>query len=126
MERAAAVGVVLRWCALLGWGAARAVGGSPNAEGGWARCSRVEIALVTSNGLARGDARSGHSGSGSVFAGEGLGMESDYDFASAVYGRELDDPAEVGRRAGERAVRRLHAKKPPTRDRKSTRLNSSH
>src|SRR3546814_12729473 len=42
-------------------------------------------------------------------------MESDYDFASAVYGRELDDPAEVGRRAGERAVRRLHAKKPPTR-----------
>src|SRR3546814_18900634 len=42
-------------------------------------------------------------------------MESDYDFASAVYGRELDDPAEFGRRAGERAVRRLHAKKPPTR-----------
>src|SRR3546814_15053095 len=42
-------------------------------------------------------------------------MEIDYDSASAVYGRELDDPAEVGRRAGERAVRRLHAKKPPTR-----------
>src|SRR3546814_568453 len=42
-------------------------------------------------------------------------MDSDYDFASAVNGRELADPAEVGRRAGERAVRRLHAKKPPTR-----------
>src|SRR3546814_19189982 len=58
---------------------------------------------------------SGYSVSGSVIAGEGLVLESDYDFASAVYGRERDDPAEVGRRAGERAFRRLHAKKPPTR-----------
>ncbi|MGE5766796.1 MAG: TldD/PmbA family protein, partial [Bacteroidota bacterium] len=74
-----------------------------------------EIALVTSNGFARGYARSGHSVGVSVIAGEGLGMESDYEFASAVYGRELDDPAEVGRRAGERAVQRLGAKKPPTR-----------
>src|SRR5690606_14515922 len=32
-----------------------------------------------------------------------------------VYGSELDDPAEVGRRAGKRAVQRLGSKKPPTR-----------
>ncbi|HMA13655.1 MAG TPA: TldD/PmbA family protein [Kiloniellaceae bacterium] len=95
--------------------AARAVAGVTNSEGAEASWSRVEIALVTSNGFARGYARSGHSVGVSVIAGEGLGMESDYEFASAVYGKELDDPAEVGRRAGERAVKRLGAKKPPTR-----------
>lgn len=95
--------------------AARSVAGVTNSEGAEASWSRVEIALVTSNGFARGYARSGHSVGVSVIAGEGLGMESDYEFASAVYGRELDDPAEVGRRAGERVVKRLGAKKPATR-----------
>ncbi|WP_193367295.1 TldD/PmbA family protein [Pelagibius marinus] len=95
--------------------AARAVTGITNSEGAEASWSRIDIALVTSNGFARGYARSGHSVGVSVIAGEGLGMESDYDFASAVYGGELDDPAAVGRRAGERAVKRLNAKKPPTR-----------
>lgn len=95
--------------------AARAVGGVTNSEGAEASWSRVAIALVTSNGFAHGYARSGHSVGVSVIAGEGLGMESDYEFASAVYGKELADPAEVGRRAGERAVQRLGAKKPPTR-----------
>jgi len=95
--------------------AARAVAGVTNSEGAEASWSRIEIALVTSAGFARGYARSGHSVGVSVIAGEGLGMESDYEFASAVYGRELDDPAEVGRRAGERAVSRLGGKKPATR-----------
>jgi len=95
--------------------AARAVKGVTNSEGAEASWSRIEIALVTSNGFARGYARSGHSVGVSVIAGEGLGMESDYEFASAVYGRELDDPTAVGRRAGERAVQRLGARKPPTR-----------
>lgn len=95
--------------------AARAVTGITNSEGAEASWSRIDIALVTSNGFARGYARSGHSVGVSVIAGEGLGMESDYDFASAVYGGELEDPAAVGRRAGERAVKRLGAEKPPTR-----------
>jgi PmbA protein len=95
--------------------AARAVTGVTNSEGAEASWSRLQIALVTSNGFAQSYARSGHSVGISVIAGEGLGMESDYEFASAVYGRELEDPAAVGRRAGERAVRRLGSKKPPTR-----------
>ncbi len=41
-------------------------------------------------------------------------MERDYDYASAVYAADLRDPAEIGRSAGERAVRRLGAKKMPT------------
>ncbi len=95
--------------------AARAVQGVTNSEGAEASWSRVEIALVTSNGFAQGYARSGHSVGVSVIAGADLGMERDYEFASAVFGRELDDPAAVGRRAGERTVRRLGAKKPPTK-----------
>ncbi len=95
--------------------AARSITGITNSEGAEASWSRIDIALVTSNGFAQGYARSGHSVGVSVIAGEGLGMESDYEFASAVYGRELEDAAEVGRRAGERAVQRLGAKKPPTR-----------
>ncbi|MPZ10020.1 MAG: TldD/PmbA family protein [Kiloniellaceae bacterium] len=94
--------------------AARAVTGVTNSEGAEASWSRIQIALVTSNGFARGYGRSGHSVGVSVIAGAGLGMESDYEFASAVYGRELEDAEAVGRRAGERAVKRLGAKKPPT------------
>jgi PmbA protein len=41
-------------------------------------------------------------------------MERDYDFASAIYGADLREPADVGKRAGERAVKRLGAKKMPT------------
>lgn len=41
-------------------------------------------------------------------------MERDYDFASAVYGEDLEDPVAIGRQAGERAVRRLGARKPRT------------
>jgi PmbA protein len=38
-------------------------------------------------------------------------MERDYDFASAVYAADLEDAATVGRRAGERAVKRLKPRK---------------
>ncbi len=41
-------------------------------------------------------------------------MERDYDYSSAVYAADLEDPAVVGRRAGERAVRRLNARKVAT------------
>ena len=56
-----------------------------------------------------------HSGlSVSVVAGEGTGMQRDYDFTSAVYGSELEDPAAMGRRAGEKAVKRLDPRKVAT------------
>jgi len=41
-------------------------------------------------------------------------MERDYDYSSTVHGADLDDPAAVGRRAGERAVRRLNPRKAAT------------
>jgi PmbA protein len=66
---------------------------------------------VASNGFARTRARSQHSLSVSVLAGEGRAMERDYDYTAAVYAEDLRDPVEVGRTAAERAVRRLHPRK---------------
>jgi PmbA protein len=94
--------------------AARAVKGVTNSEGAEASWSRSSVALAASNGFAGTYAGSGHSVSASVLAGEGTAMERDYDFASAVHGSDLRDPAEIGRSAGERAVKRLGARKMPT------------
>src|SRR3546814_15787240 len=41
-------------------------------------------------------------------------MERDSDYSATVHGADLDDPAEIGRRAGERAVRRLGPRKVAT------------
>lgn len=94
--------------------AALAIGGVTNSEGAEAGWSRSSVTLVASNGFAGAYAVSRHSVAVSVIAGEGTAMESDYDFASAVYGADLESPEEVGRRAGERAVRRLKARKAAT------------
>jgi len=91
--------------------AARAVKGVTNSEGAEAGWSRRLIALATSGGFAGGYAASSHSVAASVIAGEGLAMERDHDWASAVHGKDLDDPAAVGQRAGEKAVRRLGPRK---------------
>jgi len=42
-------------------------------------------------------------------------MEQDYDFSSAIHAADLAAPEEVGRSAGERAVRRLNPKKVATK-----------
>jgi PmbA protein len=94
--------------------AARAVPGITNSEGAEAGWGRSRIALAASNGFRGGYAGSSHSVSVSVLAGKDDGMERDYDYSSAVYGADLEDAALVGRRAGERTVKRLGARKPAT------------
>jgi PmbA protein len=94
--------------------AARAVPGVTNSEGAEASWSRGRVALATSNGFAGSYVGTGHGVSVSVLAGEGTGMERDYDYSSAVHQADLEDAGVVGRRAGERAVRRLNARKVPT------------
>ncbi len=91
--------------------AARAVAGVTNSEGAEATWGLTHSVIVASNGLAKQRSRSSHGLAVSVLAGEGTAMERDYDFASAVYADGLRDPAEIGRSAGERAVRRLHPRK---------------
>lgn len=94
--------------------AARAVTGVTNSEGAEAGWSHADIALAATNGFHGAYAVSSHSVSASVLAGEGTAMESDYDFATAVHAADLKAAAEVGRSAGERAVRRLGARKTDT------------
>jgi PmbA protein len=93
---------------------ALAVAGVTNSEGAEAGWGRSRIALAASNGFAGAYAGSSHGISASVIGGSGTQMERDYDFTSAVYAADLRDPALIGRSAGERAVKRLGARKMPT------------
>ena len=94
--------------------AARSVAGVTNSEGAEASWGTSRIALAASNGFRGGYAGSSHGVSVSVVAGTGDAMERDYDYSSAVYGEDLEDPSVVGQRAGEKAVKRLGGRKPAT------------
>ena len=94
--------------------AARAVPGVTNSEGAEASWSRTRIALMTSNGFAQTYERGRVGLAASVIAGEGTGMERDYEFSSAVYAEDLLNPEDIGRAAGEKAVKRLNPRKMPT------------
>ncbi len=94
--------------------AALAVAGVTNSEGAEAGWSRTEAALVTSAGFAGRTVRTGHSVSASALAGSGTGMQRDFDYHSVVHLADLDDPAAIGRSAGERAVARLDPIRPKT------------
>ncbi|MGH6974566.1 MAG: TldD/PmbA family protein [Stellaceae bacterium] len=94
--------------------AARAVKGVTNSEGAQASWSRHRVALAASNGFAGSYATTGHAIAVSVLAGNGTAMERDDDWGSAVFGTDLKEPAGIGRKAGERAVKRLGARKMPT------------
>ena len=90
---------------------ARAVTGVTNSEGAEAGFSRSTVALAASNGFAETRTATMHSISASVLAGQGSEMQRDYDYGSAVRGADLPAPEEIGRRAGERAVKRLKPRK---------------
>jgi PmbA protein len=94
--------------------AALAVNGVNNSEGAEASWSSADIALVASNGFAGGYRTSGHGFWVAVLAGEGTGMERDYDSTSATFAEDLETPEIVGQTAGERAVSRLNPRKVDT------------
>ena len=91
--------------------AARAVPGVSKSGGAGASASERVIALVTSHGFAQAYRRTGISLSVSAIAGEGTGMERDYDYSSAIHFSDLKTPEYVGKSAGERAIKRLGARK---------------
>jgi PmbA protein len=91
--------------------AALAVKGVTNSEGASASWGKSQVAIAASNGFARAYESSGSSMSVSVIAGEADGMETDYDYTSAVYFADLKTPAEVGVNASMRAVRKLGGRK---------------
>ena len=73
------------------------------------------MVLVTSSGFRGAYVGSRHSVSAVAIAGEGTGMERDYDFSSTLHAADLEAPDKVGRHAGERAVKRLNPRKVATR-----------
>ena len=94
--------------------AALAVPGVTNSGGSGASAGMGGLVLATSAGFVGHYVASRFSRSVSAVAGEGTGMERDYDFSSRLHFADLDAPADIGRRAGERAVRRLGSRKART------------
>jgi PmbA protein len=73
------------------------------------------MVLVTSHGFRGAYLASSHSLSMTAIAGEGTGMERDYDYSAVLHAADLADPATIGTSAGERAVKRLNPRKVATR-----------
>lgn len=94
--------------------AALAVAGVTNSEGASASWGANRVGMATSGGFAGEYRNSMHSVSVSVLAGTGTGMERDYDYAATRFAADLDDPEALGRRAGEKVVRRLNPRKVKT------------
>jgi PmbA protein len=94
--------------------AALAVKGVTKSGGASAGAAISGMVLVTSDGFHGSYLASRQSVSMMAIAGEGTGMERDYDQSSALHGADLEAPEAIGRRAGERAVRRLNPRKVKT------------
>ncbi|MBP7002479.1 TldD/PmbA family protein [Amaricoccus sp.] len=94
--------------------AAIAVAGVSKMDGTGAGWSAGAFHLAASNGFSGGYAQTGRSIQAVAISGEGLGMERDHAYDARVHAADLDSPEEIGRRAGERAVARRGASKPPT------------
>ncbi len=72
------------------------------------------MVLVTSDGFHGSYLASRRGVSMMAIAGEGTGMERDYDHTSALHESDLEAPDVIGRRAGERAIRRVNPRKVKT------------
>ncbi len=94
--------------ALIAEKAALGVAGVTNSSGSGAAAMSASVALATSNGFSGAYRSTARSCSASVIAGEGAGMERDYAWHSARHLDDLEKPADIGRRAGERAAARLN------------------
>jgi len=69
------------------------------------------MVLVTSHGFRGAYIGSNHGLSITAIAGDGTGMERDYDYSSVRHAADLERPEDIGRRAGERAVARINPRK---------------
>lgn len=92
-----------------------AVTGVTKSGGAGASWRLAGVVLATSHGFVGSYMTSRHGLSMTAVAGEGTGMERDYDYDYRTYFEDMDSPADIGRRAGERAVRRLNPEKLSTR-----------
>ena len=94
--------------------AARAVAGVTQINSASAGYTRRAVHLAATNGFSGGYQRTDRGLSCVAIAGEGTGMERDYDYDARIYQADLRSAAEIGRIAGERAVARHAPRKPKT------------
>lgn len=104
----------LKEAALEAEAAALAVEGVSNSAGAGASAGMGGLVLVTSHGFSGSYVASRFGWSVGAIAGGGTKMERDHDYDSRLYFADLDDPALIGRRAGERAVARLNPRQAET------------
>jgi PmbA protein len=94
--------------------AALAVKGVTKSGGASASAGIGGMVLVTSTGFHGSYLRSSQSISMTAIVGDGTAMERDYDYTSALHAADLASSESVGRRAGERTVKRANPKKVET------------
>ena len=92
--------------------AALAVDGVTNSSGAGASASASIIALATSGGFSGAYGATGHGCSAAVIAGEGARMQRDHAWHGVRYLADLEHASDIGKRAGDRAVRRLDPARP--------------
>ena len=95
--------------------AALSVKGVAKSGGASASAGIGGMVLATSTGFRGAYLGSQHGISMQAIAGEGTGMETDYDYTAAPHAADLESPEKIGRSAGERAVARLNPRKVATR-----------
>jgi PmbA protein len=91
-----------------------AVNGVSKSDGAGASAGIGGMVLVTSTGFCGAYLRSSQGISMTAIAGEGTGMERDYDFTSAIHASDLATPESVGKGAAARAVARINPRKVAT------------
>lgn len=100
--------------ALAAEAAALSVQGISTVEGASASYSERESWLALSNGFEGGHRRSQHGLSCTAISGTGLRMERDHAGEGRIWASDMPSAEEIGLLAGERAVARSGAVKPPT------------
>ncbi|MBR1777891.1 MAG: TldD/PmbA family protein [Alphaproteobacteria bacterium] len=92
--------------------AALSVKGVSQSNGAGASIDKSHIIMASTTGFRREYRRSSASFFVSVIAADSSGdRETDYDYSSAVYFTDLEAPDVIGKKAGERAVKRLSPRK---------------
>lgn len=104
----------LKEMALRAEASALSIQGVSKAQGASSALSDMSIHLATSNGFSGGYRRTSHSISCVAISGEGLNMERDWCGESHSHYASVPSPEEIGCLAGERAVARAGAVRPPT------------
>ena len=94
--------------------AALSQAGISNSDGASASSGSSEVLIGTSTGFNASYKRSSFGFSAVVLAEQDGQMERDYDYSSAVFAEDLDQPEVVGQRAATRTLARLGGRKPQT------------